>query len=293
MLDFDPNRPIASPKDAATVIVLRDALEGLELFCVERHARSGFLGGAVVFPGGKVDAGDQDPGWKALSTPLSERARQLAELETVALGFAVAALRELLEEAAILPVVGDVIDATDALALRERLTNPREPGKAGAQAFAELLTQRGLVADTARLHALWRWVTPEAEARRYDTRFYLLPIPKGQVGIHDQYETTSSFWATPARLLERWMGGEIFLAPPTVRSIEIFTAARSVEQALAVAALQDLDPICPAFVLDGERPILTLPGDPLHPEPKAPPADPAAPTRFVMEQGRFVGRRAI
>ena len=51
-------------------------------------------------------------------------------------------------------------------------------------------------------------MTPEAEAKRYDTRFYLLPMPKGQVGIHDQYETTSSFWAAPSRVLERWMAGE-------------------------------------------------------------------------------------
>jgi len=290
VLNFDANRPKTVPKDAATVIVVREAPAGLELFCVERHARSGFLGGAVVFPGGKVDAGDQEPGWSKLTTPLAPRALAFAEQQGVALGFAIAALRELLEEGAILPVVGDVIDGTDALALREQMAKP--PGKPGAGAFAELLRDRGLVADTARLHALWRWVTPEAEAKRYDTRFYLLPMPKGQVGIHDQYETTSSFWATPERLLSRWMNGEIFLAPPTVRSIEIFTAARTVDQALLIASTQNLDPICPAFVLDGEQPILTLPGDPLHPEKLEAPADPSAPTRFVMENGRFVGRRA-
>jgi 8-oxo-dGTP pyrophosphatase MutT (NUDIX family) len=292
VLNFDPNRPKTPPKDAATVIVVREASGGIELFCVERHARSGFLGGAVVFPGGKVDAADQEPGWGELCTPLSPRALSFAERQEVAQSFAIAALRELLEEGAILPVVGDVIDGADALRLRERLAKPTEPGQPEAQAFLELLREHGLVADTARLHALWRWVTPEAEAKRYDTRFYLLPMPKGQVGIHDQYETTSSFWASPARVLERWMNGEIFLAPPTVRSIEIFTHARTIEQALAVAAAQDLDPICPAFVLDGEQPILTLPGDPLHPERLAPPRDPGAPTRFVMEHGRFVGRRA-
>ena len=291
MLNFDPNRPKTVPKDAATVIVVREVSGGIELFCVERHARSGFLGGAVVFPGGKVDAADQGPGWANLTTPLLARAHEFAKAKEDALGFAIAALRELLEEAAILPVVGDVIDGNDALALRELLSRSPGPGD-GAQGFADLLRARGLVVDTARLHALWRWVTPEAEAKRYDTRFYLLPMPKGQVGVHDQYETTSSFWATPARVLERWMAGEIFLAPPTARSIEIFTAARSIEQALEVAAAQDLDPICPAFVLDGEQPVLTLPGDPLHPEPRPLPKDPSAPTRFVMENGRFVGRRA-
>jgi 8-oxo-dGTP pyrophosphatase MutT (NUDIX family) len=292
VLNFDPNRPKTVPRDAATVIVVREAAAGVELFCVERHARSGFLGGAVVFPGGKVDDGDQGPGWSELSTPLCPRALEFAEQKEVAQGFAIAALRELLEEGAILPVVGDVIDGTEALALRDQLAKPQEPGKPSARAFAELLRERGLVADTARLQPLWRWVTPEAEAKRYDTRFYLLPVPKGQVGIHDQHETTSSFWATPEQVLSRWMNGEIFLAPPTVRSIEIFTTARTVEQALLIAGTQNLDPICPAFVLDGEQPILTLPGDPLHPEKLAVPVDPSAPTRFVMENGRFVGRRA-
>ncbi len=285
MLNFDPARVPAVPKDAATVVVVREQSARVELFCVERHARSGFLGGAVVFPGGKVDPADHEPAWSELSTALSPRARSFASESRAALGFAVAALRELLEEAAILPVAGDALDDAGALRLRGRLESA--PGT-----FAELLRQHGLVADTARLEPLWRWVTPEAEARRYDTRFYLLPAPTGQLGAHDQHETTSSFWATPAALLERWERGEILLIPPTVRTIQLLARAHSVDEALTIAQAQSLEPICPAFMLDGEQAILTLPGDPLHPTPHPAPSDPEAPTRFVMDQGRFVGKRA-
>lgn len=288
MLNFDPDREPAAPRDAATVVVIRDAHGEVELFCVERHARSGFLGGAIVFPGGKCDVTDRDPAAGELVTALGPRARQLAEDEHVARGFAVAALRELLEEAAILPVEGDNLDAPGALALRSELS---ERQRGSSTAFWDVLRSHGLRADAGRLEALSRWITPRAEARRYDTRFYLLVLPPGQAGRHDQHETTSSFWATPARVLERWRSGEIFLAPPTSRTVEIFADARNLDEALAVARRQQLAPVCPHFVLDGEQTILTLPGDPLHPEPGPPPNDPRAPTRFVLQDGRFVGER--
>ena len=74
-LDLDPNRPVVAPREAATLILVRDrapnAAKGeprLEVFCVVRHTKSGFLGGAVVFPGGKVDAADRDPAWSETTT---------------------------------------------------------------------------------------------------------------------------------------------------------------------------------------------------------------------------------
>ena len=207
-------------------------------------------------------------------------------------GYAVAALRELFEEAAILPIDGDGLDGRQALELRDELASREHDRGAGAASFRNLLEERRLRPDLGRLEALWRWITPAAETRRYDTRFYVLPLPVGQSGLHDRRETTSSFWATPLEVLARWEQGEIFLAPPTVRTVEIFASALSVEQVLGIARAQSLEPICPVFVLDSERPVLALPGDPLHPEKQAVPADPHAPTRFEFQGTRLVGRRA-
>jgi len=292
VLDFDPARTPVAPKAAATVVVFRQAERGIELFCVERHARSGFLGGAIVFPGGKLDPADEDLAWRRSTTELGERALAFGPDADTARGLAVAALRELLEEAAILPVDGDGLDGRQALELRDELARRQHDPQTGASAFRHLIEERRLRPDLRRLEALWRWITPTAESRRYDTCFYVLPLPAGQSGLHDRRETTSSFWATPLELLSRWERNEIFLAPPTVRTIEIFAGALGIEQVLGVTRAQSLTPICPVFVLDCERPVLALPGDPLYPEKHAVPSDPEAPTRFEFRGTRLVGRRA-
>jgi 8-oxo-dGTP pyrophosphatase MutT (NUDIX family) len=281
--------PPPDPRDAATVVVVRDGRRGLELFCVERHRRSGFLGGALVFPGGKVDTGDHDDAWDELTTALGERTRAFASDARTARAFAVAALREVLEEAAIVPVVGDRLSGSDVLALRAELGTPAAPA---TRPFAEVLRARELVLDTARLEALSRWITPTAEPRRFDTRFYLLAAPPDQEGAHDDHETTRSLWATPGELLERWERGEVLLAPPTSWTIALFREARDVDAAFDVARSQSLDPVEPCFVTTNGKVILTMPGDPLHPGPASAVVDPATPTRFVLEGGRFVPRRA-
>lgn len=292
MLDFDPNRAPVEPRPAATVIVARSsASDGIELFCVERHKKSGFLGGAVVFPGGKVDDGDRDQeAFGSLTTPLSERAASFERGDTPALAFAVAALRECLEEAAILPVVGSSLSSSKVLELRAALEQ-RSREAAPGQAFRQLLQDEGLVLDTSSLRGLWRWITPTAEKRRFDTTFFLVEAPDGQEGAHDNHETTKSFWGSPAQLLRRWEAGEIFLAPPTARSLEILGRLSSLEGLDAELEQHELEPICPHLVLADNQTVLALPGDPLYPEKRPLPRDPAAPTRYVLEDTRFVGRR--
>lgn len=292
MLRLDPTRKAVDPKDAATVVVVRATGEGVELFCVKRHSASGFLGGAVVFPGGKVSPADRAPEWARASTTLGARARMVAPDEVSCRAFAVAALRELFEEAGLLPVAGAALDDARVEALRTELAERTRDGSDGSREFLELVEARGLILDAAALEAMSRWITPAAEERRYDTRFYVLAAPAGQSGRHDEHETTSSFWASPAQILAAWQKDEIFLAPPTVRSVQLLAAARSVEDARAIASRQPLEPICPFFAMDGSEAVLALPGDPLYPEAHALPSDPEAPTRFVLQDGRFVPKRA-
>lgn len=279
--------PPAEPRDAATVVIVREGEPGLEVFCVERHHRSVFLGGALVFPGGKVDVADRADAWALLTTPLEARPRSFASDEVTARAFAIAVLREALEEAAIIPVRGGRLDAASALDLRREIsgTNP--------QSLADALRARGLVLDTGRLGAVARWITPTMEPKRFDTRFYLLALPEGQEGAHDNHETTTSLWATPEDVLSRWERAEVTLAPPTAWTLGLFSGLKSVASAFRVAERMSLSPIEPCFTEADGCVVLTLPGDPLHPTPAAPPDDPSAPTRFVLEGTRFVPRRGL
>jgi 8-oxo-dGTP pyrophosphatase MutT (NUDIX family) len=269
-LDLDPAREVVKPRDAATLIVVRDAPGGLEVFCVERHAKSAFLGGAIVFPGGKVDASDASDAWNDVVDGGAESDRALR----------IAACREALEEAAILPVRGSSVDHASLVALRTEAASAK-----GDAALAALLRARNLRLDLASLTPLARWITPVAEARRYDTWFYLTALPANQEGVHDQRETTSSFWGRPADVLARFDRSEVQLAPPTHRTLETLLAARTCAEAREIAARASLEPICPKLVMLEGTVALVLPGDPDHDVREA---RVAGKSRYVMRGDRFV-----
>jgi len=282
LLEFDINRKLSEPRDAATVVVVRDGAQGLEVFCVRRHAKSAFMGGALVFPGGKVDPSDLDARWEESATAADGRTLEMASERASALGLSVAACRETLEEGRILPT---------------------RPGSAGAEldvmaaelaagtALLEVLVRRGLRLALDTLVPFARWVTPEAESRRFDARFFLLPLPEGQEGRHDDHETTMSIWARPADVLDAAAEGRFFLAPPTARTLELLAGERDVHGALALARRQSLRPICPQFVPgEGQAPpFLALPGDPAH-SVRERRID--GPSRYVLRDGRFAAEDA-
>lgn len=274
-LAFDPAREPSRPRDAATVLLVREGGAGVEVFCVVRHQKSSFLGGAVVFPGGKVDPADADPAWERRCSGLDPRALGFASSEGHARALAVAAGRETLEEAGVLPLAAPA-SAEVVAELRGAL--------AAGRPLADLLDERSLTLDTGSFAPFARWITPEAEPRRFDARFYLVPVPADQQASNDGHETTAGFWATPRAVLERFERGEIQLAPPTTRCLELLQGAWSLDMALAVAREQSLEPVCPRFV-PGDPPALVLPGDPAH---EVPSRRVDGPTRFVLRDGRFV-----
>jgi 8-oxo-dGTP pyrophosphatase MutT (NUDIX family) len=271
-LDLDANRAVVAPRDAATLVLVREGARGVEVFCVQRHQKSGFLGGAIVFPGGKVDPTDEDARWEARVT-----ASAFTGVERT---LAIAACRESLEEAAILPVEGNALTHEELLAMRAR---------AKSESFCALLEERGVRVDLGKLRLFARWITPIAESRRFDTRFFICAAPDGQRGAHDERETSASFWATPREVLARFDRDEVQLAPPTHRTLEVLAPARDTREALAIADGACLDPICPLLVRHVGEALdtlaLVLPGDPEH-EVKV--ARVAGSSRFVLHGRRWV-----
>jgi 8-oxo-dGTP pyrophosphatase MutT (NUDIX family) len=303
LLDLKIDRDGVTPKDAATIILVRNADPssdrdagdaGVEVFCVERSKQSRFLGGAIVFPGGKVDPSDASEDWIALCTRLRALRKdpQKQKLDAFTTSDAhlrtltIAACRETLEEAAMLHVTGarasEVNDA-ELLALRARLTT--DPA-----ALRTFLGERGLLLDLGALHPLARWVTPETEARRYDARFFVAVAPPGQAGAHDEHETMASFWATPKEVIRRWQAGEVQVAPPTHCTLALLSSCATTDDVLALANESCLDSICPRLVRqieaidEAETLALALPGDPEHEikERRVP-----GPSRYVLRGDRW------
>jgi 8-oxo-dGTP pyrophosphatase MutT (NUDIX family) len=299
VLDLDPARPPVEPRPAATLLLMRDAPAGVELCVMQRSLQSAFMGGAVVFPGGRVEPHDRPQHWPPdvaarFSGPNDPGSGPGKWWDAEGVTARVAACREALEEVGVVPLVRKAampgsISGAELEALRTAAARATD-----TDALRAALRAAGLALDLDALVPWARWVTPEAEHRRFDARFFLCRAPAGMEGSVDRVEpgqpggkqeALRTFWATPHALLEGWAHGELSLFPPTHRTLEQLASRPSVDALFALAATHTLEPICPHFVVEAGVPMLTLPGDPLHPirERRV-----AGGTRFVMRGDRWV-----
>jgi len=251
---------VVPARPAATVVVLRDGPAGLEVYLQRRPMTMGFAAGLWVFPGGRVDRVDGDPGVDAAwSGPGPEAwAARLGLGRSQARGTVVAACRECLEEAGVL--LADRMPEPAALdaARRELLT--------GRQGLGAVLAGLGVRLDTGRLRYWAWWVTPEAETHRYDTRFFVAGLPRGAAVTVHGLEAERGRWlpvataaAEPVRML-----------PPTWCTLRELTAFSSVAEVLAAADARVIERTLPVW--DGDA--VVLPSGERIPLP--PPGQPAA-----------------
>ncbi len=274
----------SAPLPAATVVMLRDTPDGLQVLLLKRHAASGVLGGAYVFPGGKVDADDAivdaaahlDETPRRLHAALGEP--MLAESAAVAIH--VAAIREAFEESGVLfaDAAGATADVGSGLAdLR------RAPGFA----FRQLLANQQLRLRTRDLTPWSRWITPPQPTvtnRRFDTRFFVARVGSSLEVRLDDVEAVASLWLTPADALARYWRRELVLAAPQIMSLSHLARHASAESVIAEAQQRGVRLIEPHICeVDGHR-VTCYPGDPMHPVPVV--ALPG-PSRLVFRDGRF------
>jgi 8-oxo-dGTP pyrophosphatase MutT (NUDIX family) len=228
---------------------------------VKRHGLSDVLGGAYVFPGGKLDDSDLqlaeiahlDQNSSALHGALGEPDLPM----DVARGLYVAALREAFEECG-------VLFARDAA--QHHSLQLAAQIKAG-QPFNQVLAHLQLRLQTQALQPWSRWITPKMpsiSSKRFDTRFFVAALPADQVASHDNVETTESVWLPPRVALEQYWDNHIALAPPQIMTLAHLARYPNVASALLFAsrvppALIEPEP----FNEDGER-VICYPGDPRH-----------------------------
>jgi hypothetical protein len=254
MLDIDPERPASEPRRAATVVPLRNGPSGCEVFMVRRSAQSRWLGGALVFPGGKLEPEDQTTPIDFAGSPKLQ-----SSLETVDRALFAGALREAFEESFLL-LCGKPMPHAQVVELHARMT--------AGLSFRELLLQEGLVLAGHRLKPWSRWITPRGEARRFDAMFFLAPLVdelEAQLE-HDHVEMSESMWIQPQAALGLFEQGKVQIVPPTHRTLEQLCSLRAAEDAWNLSST--LEAICPELVehVDalGVTQALALPGDPQH-----------------------------
>lgn len=279
MLDIDPLRDGVTPAPAATVVVVRDAERGPEVLLVQRHRATAFMGGAFVFPGGRVEAGDAEEALIARVEGLdvAQGEARLGEpgLGATACALFVAAIRETLEEAGVLLSHRPA----DAASVRAAL--------ARGAAFGALAAEQDLTFDAARLVPLSRWVTPAVERKRFDARFFLARVARDEVASHDAHETVASRWMRPADAVASHVAAEIDLPPPTLRTLELLSAHASADEMLAAARSATPPLVRPVFRDLSGTWVLALPGDAEHPEKTA---AIGGTTRFVCRDARWYSR---
>jgi 8-oxo-dGTP pyrophosphatase MutT (NUDIX family) len=220
MNDLHPDLPPASP--AATLVIFRDRDDGPpELLMLERARAMAFAGGALVFPGGRVDPGDH-----ALAALLGRGDDEGAAR--------IAAIRETIEEAGV--AIGLDPPPADIAPLRAAL-HAGEP-------FAAALGTTQLVLDTLIPFARWR--PAHVHARIFDTRFYLARLPEGAaIASVDATENTRLLWATAAAVLADADAGRATIIFPTRRNLERLARFASFDAAVADARAHPIRTITP------------------------------------------------
>jgi len=236
---FDPEQA-APTKDAATIAVVRDGDDGLEAFLMRRTSSMAFAAGMYVFPGGGVQADDdEDLAWVG---PSPEQWGERFGCEpALARRLVVAAVRETFEETGVLlagPDEHSVVDDTTGLdAARDDLEAKR-------YSFAAFLREQGLVLRADLLGAWAHWITPAFEPRRYDTRFFVAALPKGQRIDSVSLEADHSLWAPLSAVLARVDAGDAAMLPPTAVTCREL-APLAADGVLAAAAERQISPIEP------------------------------------------------
>ncbi|MFO7709437.1 MAG: hypothetical protein R6V84_14815 [Desulfobacterales bacterium] len=254
------------PVPAATLILVREAAGRLQVYLLRRSRTSGFMPGSFVFPGGLVDAGDDDAGFwlKRVDLAAEAIAARLGEAGGFdLLPYAVAAVREAFEESqALLAHRRDAAGCDFGAACAFRAAHGTEGGW-----FKRLVDSGGWILSLSALWRWERWVTPLAMPRRFDTRFFITTLPPGQLCLPDMRETTEGGWLAPQEALAANLTGAVPLTPPGLVTLRELAHHPTVSSLQAAAAYRRWSPgILPRLVPIPESPqaVILMPWDPQY-----------------------------
>lgn len=219
-------KKVAPAVPAATILLLRDGPQGLEVFMVKRHHQIDFASGALVFPGGKVFEGDSHAALENLTDGVSDWSTEMRALGA-------AAIREVFEESGILLAreegSKELVSAERATALEHY----RAPLDKREVELAAMLHKEKLRLACDQLTRFAHWITPEMMPKRFDTHFFIAAVPEGHRGKHDGRESVDSIWIRPQdAIADRKKWTVIF---PTKLNLMKLAESKTVAEAIATA----------------------------------------------------------
>ncbi len=248
---MDTDTPPA-PIPASTVVIGRDRPGGIEIFMVLRHERSNFASGALVFPGGKIDKTDRQPGLRPFC-PGADK------VEDSLLWAMVAAIRETFEESGILLARHNDDDKVVSGSHLASLDCYRNPLNSGELTLMEFLEKENLKLACDQLTLFAHWITPEMAPKRFDTRFFLARAPEGHEGMHDGTESVDSIWISAKEAIGDYKNGKYFIMFPTRMNIQKLGRNQTMDDALAAAESTEIITVNPWVEERETGPALCIP----------------------------------
>ena len=235
-----------TPLPAATILLLRDGADGLEVLMIERHSRISFAGGALVFPGGKVDAADR-----------LLLAHCVTDAEEDTLISRIAAIREAYEEARILLAhhagSTDLMSADEVHAFHEHYVRTGD--------FLSTVIATGVTLATDLLVPIAHWITPAISPKRFDTQFFVALAPTEQIALEDGFEAVETIWTTPSAALGAEESGSRILMVPTFFVLRKLGQSRSAAAAIEAARNGQVRPIMADLIQTDDGETANIPAD--------------------------------
>lgn len=265
------NADVKPPRPSATVMLLREAADGVEVLITRRHEKLTFMGGLWVFPGGTLHSSDASPRILArIRTSSKHRCQDFNTLQGQVLpteecsSLAVAACRETFEETGLLLAV-DAAGRPCPNDTYERLQAERQQVATQPEHFAAVLEREQLQLDVDRLVYWAHWITPSSSPRRFDTRFFAVAAGVGQTVTADSTETMECRWMSPAAIVALSNRGEMPMSPPTLCNLidlrESYDRHGSLQALLDAEIQRRVPPILPKMLNQEGQTTVVMPWD--------------------------------
>ena len=241
----------APPIPSATILMLRDRNEAMEVFMVVRHHQIDFASGALVFPGGKADPNDFDPALRQHIDGADPNENRCA--------IQVAAIREAFEECGILLARDESGSELIAKERLQQLDHYRTRLHGGELSVLDFLREENLRLAADRLVHFAHWITPENLPKRFDTHFFLAKAPEDHLATHDGYESVDSVWIQPSEAFEDAEAGRRSIIFPTLRNVAKLAQSKTTEEAIKRAGNDKIITVLPKMETRPDGVYLSIP----------------------------------